>query len=416
MHRLLDFSFGTRRYGERVARRLRAINAASWFSALFVGGFAVWQYLHPTPGILKVAALNTVTATALACVPLLHRWGPLAAPLGFMIVGYVAIFLITAMLGTDTGMQFQYLALAAAASFFFGTDRPGLLVFFGILAVGLIVLLEAFVPQDTGLLPHGTMFLNFVACTIGTCGILFFVMFLAVRGMDRAEAETERQYARSEALLTNILPASVANRLKCADAVIADRVADASILFADIAGFTARASDTNPEELVRFLNVAFSAFDGLVERHGLEKIKTAGDAYIVVSGVPESRVDHAQALAQFALDLRDLARGRVDMHGHAVPFRIGISSGPVVAGVVGTRRFFYDVWGDAVNVAARMESTGVEGEIHISDDFRKRLNEEFVLSDRGEIEVKGKGLMRTWLLLDHRGQRTAFAKAEHSHV
>lgn len=333
-----------------------------------------------------------------------------------MIVGYVAIFLITAMLGTDTGMQFQYLALAAAASFFFGTDRPGLLVFFGILAVGLIVLLEAFVPQDTGLLPHGTMFLNFVACTIGTCGILFFVMFLAVRGMDRAEAETERQYARSEALLTNILPASVANRLKCADAVIADRVADASILFADIAGFTARASDTNPEELVRFLNVAFSAFDGLVERHGLEKIKTAGDAYIVVSGVPESRVDHAQALAQFALDLRDLARGRVDMHGHAVPFRIGISSGPVVAGVVGTRRFFYDVWGDAVNVAARMESTGVEGEIHISDDFRKRLNEEFVLSDRGEIEVKGKGLMRTWLLLDHRGQRTAFAKAEHSHV
>jgi adenylate cyclase len=260
------------------------------------------------------------------------------------------------------------------------------------------------------------MFLNFVACVTGTCGILFFVMFHAVRGMDRAEAETERQYARSEALLTNILPASVATRLKGADAVIADRVADASILFADIAGFTARASNTNPEDLVRFLNVAFSAFDGLVERHGLEKIKTAGDAYIVVSGVPESRADHAQALAQFALDLRDLARGRVDMDGHAVPFRIGISSGPVVAGVVGTRRFFYDVWGDAVNVAARMESTGVESEIHVSDDFRKRLNEEFVLSDRGEVEVKGKGVMRTWLLLDHRGQRTTFTKAEERHV
>jgi len=209
---------------------------------------------------------------------------------------------------------------------------------------------------------------------------------------------------------------SVANRLKGADVVIADRVADASILFADIAGFTARASDTNPEELVRFLNVAFSAFDGLVERHGLEKIKTAGDAYVVVSGVPESRADHAQALALFALDLRDLARGRVDMHGRAVPFRIGISSGPVVAGVVGTRRFFYDVWGDAVNVAARMESTGVEGEIHVSDDFQKRLSEEFILSDRGEVEVKGKGVMRTWLLLDHRGQRPTVAKAEGSHV
>jgi adenylate cyclase len=216
----------------------------------------------------------------------------------------------------------------------------------------------------------------------------------------RAETAAEREYERSERLLTNILPSPIAARLKSeSNVVIADRHDEASILFADMAGFTAQASDTAAYDLVRFLNRVFSDFDRLVERHGLEKIKTTGDAYMVVSGVPTARSDHAQALAALALEMREAATEWRDSRGRSVPIRMGISSGPVVAGVVGTRKFFYDVWGDAVNVAARMEMTGSAGKIQVSQDIYERLRDEFVLEFRGEIEVKGKGRMPTWFLL-----------------
>ncbi len=226
------------------------------------------------------------------------------------------------------------------------------------------------------------------------------IVVYALREAARAEAAAEHEYERSESLLVNILPATIADRLKSRpETVIADKFEAASILFADMAGFTARASETAPDDLVHFLNRVFTDFDRLVERHGLEKIKTTGDAYMVVSGVPVSRPDHAQALARLALEMRDVAMDLRDPHGRVVPIRIGISSGPVVAGVVGTRKFFYDVWGDAVNVASRMELTGAVGKIHVSQETYERLKEDFVLEDCGEIEVRGKGRMRTWFLV-----------------
>src|SRR5262249_36084653 len=182
----------------------------------------------------------------------------------------------------------------------------------------------------------------------------------------RAENAAEREYERSERLLANILPSAIAARLKDeSNVVIADRHDEASILFADMEGFTMQASDMAPDELVQFLNRVFSDFDRLVERHGLEKIKTTGDAYMVVSGVPTPRADHAQALAVLAIEMRETAREWRDPRGRNVPIRMGISSGSVVAGVVGTRKFFYDVWGDAVNVAARMETMGYAGKIQV---------------------------------------------------
>ena len=232
------------------------------------------------------------------------------------------------------------------------------------------------------------------------CTILLLIVFYALREAARAEAAAEREYERSETLLANILPAAIAARLKSrTETVIADRYDEASILFADMAGFTARASETAPDDLVQFLNRVFTDFDRLVERHGLEKIKTTGDAYMVVSGVPEPRPDHAQALAGLALEMRDAAMDLRDPQGREVPIRIGIGSGPVVAGVVGTRKFFYDVWGDAVNVASRMETTGYAGKIQVSEDVYERLKDEFVLEARGEIDIKGKGRMPTWFLL-----------------
>jgi adenylate cyclase len=140
----------------------------------------------------------------------------------------------------------------------------------------------------------------------------------------------------------------------------------------------------------------------LVDRHGLEKVKTSGDSYMVVSGVPEPRSDHLEALASLALDMAEAVSGLTDPQGRDVPLRIGVASGPVVAGVVGARKFFYDVWGDAVNVAARMESTDVEGRIQVPDNVYQLLSERFEFEERGEIEVKGKGLMHTWYLIGRR--------------
>jgi adenylate cyclase len=226
------------------------------------------------------------------------------------------------------------------------------------------------------------------------------IVVYALRQAARAEAAAEREYERSESLLVNILPASIAERLKSrTEAVIADKFEEASILFADMAGFTARASETAPDDLVLFLNHVFTDFDRLVERHGLEKIKTTGDAYMVVSGVPVPRSDHAESLAQLALEMRAAAEDLRDPQGRDVPIRIGISSGPVVAGVVGTRKFFYDVWGDAVNVASRMETTGAVGKIQVSHQTYERLKEDFVLEECGEVEVRGKGRMPTWFLI-----------------
>jgi adenylate cyclase len=213
----------------------------------------------------------------------------------------------------------------------------------------------------------------------------------------------EREYQRSESLLANILPASVAARLKDPTRnVIADKYDDASILFADIAGYTKRASDSTPSDLVRFLDRLYTDLDALVDRHGLEKVKTSGDSYMVVSGVPRPREDHIEALACLALDMADAVSGLKDPEGQAVPLRIGLAAGPVVAGVVGARKFFYDVWGDAVNVASRMETTDVEGRIQVPENVYERIKHAFVLEERGEVDVKGKGVMNTWYLIGRR--------------
>lgn len=400
MRLLPKISFGAERYPEKVARRLRAVNIATWIASGTSAGFAVAHLLTPAPGLWKAGAINALMACMLAALPLLHRFGPLAGPLALIILLYVDLFILVSLLGTGTGMQLYYLLGAALAVPFFGVERLILSAVLGAVAAASVIALQLLTPFDTGLLPPTMVLQSFVVAAVVSCGVLLLIVFYAFRETARAEAAAEREYERSERLLTNILPSSIAARLKeSGGAVIADRYDDASILFADIAGFTASASDIEPDDLVTFLDRVFSDFDRLVERHGLEKIKTTGDAYMVVSGVPAARSDHAQALARLALDMRDVALEWRDPRGRKVPLRIGIGSGPVVAGVVGTRKFFYDVWGDAVNVASRMETTGSPGTIQVSQDVYACLKDAFVLEPRGDVEVKGKGVMRTWFLL-----------------
>lgn len=211
-------------------------------------------------------------------------------------------------------------------------------------------------------------------------------------------ADLDAERAESERLLLNILPEPIAQRLKTEQGVIADRFESVSVLFSDIVGFTPLAENMSPEEMVEWLNDVYSVMDALVIEHGVEKIRTIGDGYMVAAGVPFARVDHAVALTRLALDMRTNVEALAPVHGHQVEFRIGINSGPLVGGVIGTHKFQYDIWGDTVNTAARMESHGVPGRVHISSATHELIKDDFTCTLRGSIAIKGKGEMETWFV------------------
>jgi class 3 adenylate cyclase len=224
------------------------------------------------------------------------------------------------------------------------------------------------------------------------------------RALDRAHRLLLAERERSERLLLNVLPAPIATRLKQGDEVIADRFPEVTVLFADLVDFTRRSQATSPEQVVQVLDDLFTAFDRLAERLGLEKIKTIGDAYMVVGGLPEPRPDHAQAVAEMALALRDEVVRHLDPAGCPLALRIGIDSGPVVAGVIGRRKFSYDLWGDTVNTASRMESTGTAGCIQVTERAYRQLQGRYRFQRRGPVQVKGKGVLVTWFLVARNGQ------------
>ena len=198
--------------------------------------------------------------------------------------------------------------------------------------------------------------------------------------------------------LLNILPKEIATILKNESRTIADDYTDASVMFADMVGFTPLSAKLAPVEMVELLNEVFSFFDSLLDKYGVEKIRTIGDSYMVASGVPRRRSDHAQALVRMAIEMRDYIATHTFCNGQQVSFRIGINSGPMIAGVIGSRKFVYDVWGDAVNVASRMESHGMSGTIQITRATYELIKEEFICEPRGTVYVKGKGEMEVWLV------------------
>ena len=213
--------------------------------------------------------------------------------------------------------------------------------------------------------------------------------------------QRDRFQQESDDLLHNILPDEIAARLKADDTLIADDYESASVLFADMVGFTPLSAGMTPPQLIELLNDVFASFDGFVEELGLEKIRTVGDEYMVAAGVPRARPDHAHAIAEMALRIRDHT-ATTRFGGHDITMRIGINSGPLVAGVVGTHKFSYDLWGDVVNVASRMESGGVPGSIQVTEATYELIRDEFVCEPRGVISVKGKGDMTTYLLVSRK--------------
>jgi class 3 adenylate cyclase len=214
--------------------------------------------------------------------------------------------------------------------------------------------------------------------------------------------QREAALAQSDRLLLNILPEAIATRLKRREDVIAETYPEVAVLFADVVDFTPYVVRTAPADVIRFLNRLFTAFDRLADRHGLEKIKTIGDAYMVAGGVPEPLPNPAAAVAEMALEMLDEAR-LCTAEGMPVRLRIGIDCGPVVAGVIGRRKFAYDLWGDPVNTASRMESHGAPDRIHVTAAVEARLHGRYRFEPRGPIEVKGKGMVETYFLVGRRG-------------
>jgi len=396
-------------YSERIARQRRVVNILTWLAAVVSATFAV-LLLVTQRGSTYMAIVNAVLALVFATIPWLHRFGGLIAPLTLIITTFVSLSIVCWDIGTSSGLDLFFVLVAAAAVLVLGIEHIVLASILVAIGAALAITLQFTVPPDTGVQPRWWVALGFITSVISACIMSVAAVWYALREIERAEEAMELEYQRSELLLTNILPASIASRLKNrSTSIIADRYADASVLFADIAGYTEWASETAPAQVVQFLNRLYTDLDRLVDRHGLEKIKTSGDCYIVVSGVPECREDHLQALARFALSMAEAVAGLTDPRGRPVRLRIGLGAGHVAAGVVGTRRFFYDVWGDAVNVASRMESTGVEGKIQVPQVVHDRLKDDFVFEERGEVVVKGKGVMRTWFVIGERGRRSGEA-------
>jgi adenylate cyclase len=399
-------------HAERAARHRSVLNVTAMISAAITAFFGIQGLLMGQDW--WVTAVNLGSAIAFVLIPRLCGMGEIVAPVVFFAVSYFTITVLSVYLGTGSGLQFYYVVAAAIMLLVLGTDHIVLAASLSAIGAATVILLEFFVPNNTGTQPEWAFRTSFVLTVLTAWILVIATIWFALREIRRAREAMEAEYERSEQLLSNILPATIAERLKDPSRnIIADKYDDASILFADIAGYTKRASDTSPSDLVRFLDRLYTDLDLLVDQHGLEKVKTSGDSYMVVSGVPEPRSDHVEALACLALAMADAVADLKDPKGRAVPLRIGLAAGPVVAGVVGARKFFYDVWGDAVNVASRMETTDVEGRIQVPEDVYERLKHEFVLEPRGEVDIKGKGVMRTWYLVGRRDEHAARSAAEH---
>lgn len=263
--------------------------------------------------------------------------------------------------------------------------------YLGLVALLTVALVLEATTQAVAELPYG------VALTLSLANVLAPAALATglVLYIDGERRDAKRQ---SDALLRNVLPDPIATRLKGGERVIADQVEQASVVFADIVDFTPLAEARAPHEVVGILNALFTEFDRLADVHGLEKIKTIGDAYMAVAGVPRPRADHAEAALRLAFAMHGAAADQPALDGKPLRIRTGIASGPLVAGVIGERKFSYDLWGDTVNTAARMESSGIPGRIQVTDATRRLLDGRYAFVRRPGVEVKGKGTMDTWTL------------------
>lgn len=391
-------ALGTQGYPPDTQRRLKIINIISLIIVVTTLIFAYQQaradYLKMQPVIL----MNVALALVAMMVPLAHRISDMAGGLLIAAAELAALLFFTANFGRSAGTPLMYVAFSAAPFVVFGLERIRLVLAVVVAALALHLYSWFSFHRSDAWLTMDDAFLdaNYIQGAITTFGLIAASVYYAFSLAEHAKGETER-------VLRNVLPEKVVERLKAEpETAIADGFADASVLFADITGFVAIARALGPEKTVHLLNRLVSQFDELAARHGVEKIKTIGDAYMVASGVPEPRADHARALAAMALDMMD-AVARIS-NELGVPFnvRAGMASGPMMAGIIGKQKFSYDVWGDPVNLASRLEEASQPGRVLICPCCKAALEKDFLLEPYGTIDIKGVGQQETWLIAGRR--------------
>jgi adenylate cyclase len=341
-----------------------------------------------------LVAINLGLVAISLLVPVLHRFGDLAAAMLITGCELLALFGLAAMLGRSAGIQLNLFVGAAGPFVVFGSHRGALIVAVVLASFTLHVAAwflctdqNAWIPVDQKLVDQ-----LYVSSAASAFTVIAVMVHYAFRMVEEAEAQTD-------ALLRNILPGVVADRLLARPgSLIADSFADASVLFTDLAGFTAIAQKLGAERTVAMLDDLVRAFDALSERHSVEKIKTIGDAYMAVAGVPVAVSDHCARIARLALDMQAAVEATERRFRTTLKLRIGIACGPVMAGVIGRRKFSYDVWGDAVNLASRLEHSGAEGCIHVSPAIREALDKAYDFVPCGPVDLKGFGTVETWFL------------------
>ena len=392
---------GTNNRPKRQAQRIVLTNVMITVTALLSYLHAITFALYDINQLKGPIALLLIIGTALLATPFLNKKKPyLGSAFNLTLwLGYGCS--LTYTFGTESAVYFYFLAGAASAILIVGVYHNLLSVLSIMLQIGLFIYFDrAHIPpaEFLHLAPIFYSTLHFASILL-FMGFIFCMIYYAFYQARLSEDALQREYEYSEKLLSNMMPAAIAAKLKHNHGeTIAENHDAVTILFADIVDFTPRAENKNASDLVKFLNNLFTRFDLLAEKYGLEKIKTIGDAFMVAGGMPSPQADHAARVAYMALDMMDETRKYAMETGEAVELRIGLHTGPAVAGVIGTRKPLYDVWGDTVNTASRLESSGTNGKIQVTDSTKALLDKIFMFKKRGKVEIKGKGNLDTWYL------------------
>jgi adenylate cyclase len=388
---------------EDVIERERCVNVASFAVAGTTLSHLVINSFHDFRGLMLVNAANVLMFAVSLLVPRLHRLGEHAGAITLVL----AVLLVQLFFVWSFGLASElhvYYTLAGAMLLFFGVPNWRLfLIFFASYVIALMIALN-FAPVAGLVIPEDQAFRDLLSsqALINTTAIFAAILFYAISARDHARMELRDQHMLSEALIATVMPQAIAARLKSGGERIADRIEMLSVMFADLAGFTAAAHGLTPEEVVDFLDGLVRNLDALCEQHAVDKIKTIGDSYMAAGGFDGAAAGGAVAVGRLALAMLEVIDRQPPLGGRVLKFRIGIHCGPATAGVIGDTRFSYDVWGDAVNTASRMESYGVPGRIQVSEAFRDLTQETFAFEERGAAEIKGLGATRMFFLLGPR--------------
>jgi adenylate cyclase len=388
----------------KIARRQRFVNVASYFGATNTAARFVQNFSFEYEDFVFVQSIVAFFLIWGLSISRLHRFGENVAAVALAAWFLSGLSLVVLLFGLQSGAQ-MYFATIGIFLLLYGIEHWRLYAATLVVALAVAFVLLSFGPEVGVALPaHSPLVQRFVMqATIITIAVNTFVLAYALIVLQRAEADLERQSERADALLNVVLPERIAERLRTQpDAPIADRIESVSLLFADLEGFTPVAHAEPPERVVAYLDEFASAFDLMCEERGVEKIKTIGDAYMAAGGLQGNARAGAVAIGRLALAMQALQEARPPLGAHRLRLRVGIHTGTAIAGVIGDTRISYDLWGDAVNIASRMESHGIAGRIHVSDAFRRMAGDVFDFEERGETEIRGLGRVRTHFLLSAR--------------